>query len=91
MHVHCLIRALVGIHAATESSPVSVCAFCSENHAGVRWMVHRSHDDLDFWDSTRIDTIDIDSQCQDSQGNIIVSFQLHLYSGDSVTEQSQLH
>lgn len=79
--------------AATESNPISVCAFCSENHAGVRWMVHSSHDDRHFFDSKRINTINIDFQCQDPQGNnIMVSLQfikpLQLLANDSVSDQS---
>ena len=82
--------------AAAVNNPISVCAFCSENHAGVRWMVHSSHDDRHFFDSKRIDTINIDFQCQDPQGNnIMVSLQfikpfqlLLLIINDSVSDQS---
>ena len=32
-------------YTATESNPVSTCAFCSEVHAGMRLMVHSSNQD----------------------------------------------
>lgn len=28
--------------AATEDDPVSICSYCSDSHAGVRWAVHPS-------------------------------------------------
>ena len=45
MHVLCwpLLEASLFVPpAATEDDPISICSYCSDSHAGVRWQVHES-------------------------------------------------
>ena len=30
------------IYTATEDDPISICSYCSDSHAGVRWAAHSS-------------------------------------------------
>ena len=67
----------VAIHpiafTAIENDPISMCAFCSENHASVRWMVHENLNRLSFDDPKRTDTIRIEFQCHDPGNNMVSS------------------
>ena len=58
---------------ATESDPLSVCAYCSDRRAGVRWMIHESNNQKDLWEPGRYDEISIEFQCRDPQNDIVSS------------------
>lgn len=79
------------LNTATESNLVSVCAFCSDLHAGVRWMVHESNAALGT--SETINSIDIEFQCY-IKGKNVVSYTMsmlypctYLLKSSSVTTQ----
>ena len=56
----------------TDTSPLSVHAFCSDKHAGVKWMVHESNVNRAIYDPETVDTIDIDFECQTPEGNMVI-------------------
>ena len=59
--------------AATENNRFSVCAYCSDKHAGVRWMMHESNN-LDYLFLPDIfDLIEIKFQCHDPENNTVSS------------------
>ena len=58
---------------ATESDPFSVCAYCSDRQAGVRWMIHESNDQKDPWEPSRYNEIKIEFQCHDPQNDTVSS------------------
>ena len=66
-------------HAANESNPISVCSFCSDSRAGVRWMVHGSNANRPFDEKIRL--IGIKFQCEISEENVvsITEFMLQIY------------
>ena len=55
-----------------DTTPISVHAFCSNKHAGVKWMVHESNVNCDVLDPETIDTVDIKFQCQTPEGNVVI-------------------
>ena len=62
------------IHAATESSPVSVCAYCSDKHAGVRWTIHESIDPITQGPFLSAPSdIKIEFECRDPESNNVSS------------------
>ena len=48
----------------TNTTPISMHAFCSNNHAGVKWMVDESNNYRGLFDPERIDSITIKFRCQ---------------------------
>ena len=57
--------------AQPDTTPMSVHAFCSDKHAGVKWMVHKSNQDHHILDSEKIDSVTIEFQCQTPEGNLV--------------------
>lgn len=70
--------ACIYMFVATESNPVSVCPFCSDSRAGVRWMVHESNQQPGSRE-LRIDTIKIEFQCEILEENVVSNLQLEVY------------
>lgn len=53
--------------AATEEEPFSLCSFCTNSHAGVRWTVHESNaDNYPFG----IHNFDIEFSCNNYENTV---------------------
>ena len=61
---------MLSIPVATEDNPISMCAFCSDSHAGVKWTVHESNKWKYPYGAY---SLDISFQCSNTQR--IVSFE----------------
>ena len=73
----CSINFNISVYsAATEDSPVSVCAYCTDAHAGVKWNVHRRNEELFtvHWSESAVDRFQVEFQCVSAgQKNNVVS------------------
>ena len=67
IHIYSLAVSMVFIHAANENNPVSVCSFCSDSRAGVRWIVHESNGESD----DPYESINIVFRCEIPEENVV--------------------
>ena len=66
------VQVNVNTDTPTDTSPLSVQAFCSDKHVGVRWMVHESNENRSIFDPERVDSIDIEFRCLAPEGNVVI-------------------
>ena len=58
-----IIMGLLQICPATKTNPVSICGFCSENHAGVRLMIQSNTEQS-------VHSIDIEFHCDTLENEV---------------------
>ena len=68
------------LYAATEANPLSVCAYCTESHAGIRWMLHDSQKRLESFHDRAIEKIDIGFRCNtvNEENNTVSHLHRHI-------------